>query len=293
MKTRAAWGRNKERGTIRFKRIGARPQDVLLLQWVDRNVVSILSTYHSANDYDFCKRNVKENGSHKKVDVVRPQCVSDYNQDMNGVDLSDQMYQMYSVQYRTRQFWKTLFFHFVDIAVWNAFVFWSELKNPPADAKMPKNYTYLDFKIDLVKQLANTDQKSICDSISAQPYAPLERKPNDIDTFTSEATSHAVSRATRRVSKDREGFTKNQEWERRLQAGHLPVKLDKARMCKVCSVLLAAHGTESTKRPKRSTFACIVCDIPLCIGERNCFLLFHSLEFEQHKDIFFVHCRHT
>ena len=158
---------------------------------------------------------------------------------------------------------------------------------------MPKNYTYLDFKIDLVKQLANTDQKSICDSISAQPYAPLERKTNDIDTFTSEATSHAVSRAARRVSKDREGFTNNQEWERWLQAGHLPVKLDKARMCKVCSVLLAAHGTESTKRPQRSTFACIVCDIPLCIGERNCFLLFHSVDFEQYKDIFFVHCHHT
>ena len=123
MKNRAAWGRNKERGTIRFKRSGASPQDVLLLQWVDRTVVSSLSTYTSANEYDFCTRNVKENGSHKKVDVVRPQFVSDYNQDMNGVDLSDQMYQMYSVQYRTRKFWKTLFFHSVDIAVWNAFVF--------------------------------------------------------------------------------------------------------------------------------------------------------------------------
>ena len=30
---------------------------------------------------------------------------------MNGVDLSGQMYHMYSVQYRTKKFWKTLFFH--------------------------------------------------------------------------------------------------------------------------------------------------------------------------------------
>ena len=49
MKNMAAWGKNKDRGTVRYERIGDSPHDVLLLQWVDGNVVSILSTYHSAS----------------------------------------------------------------------------------------------------------------------------------------------------------------------------------------------------------------------------------------------------
>ena len=135
MKNRNAWGKKKERGNVRYTRLGEAPHDVLLMQWVDRNVVSILSTYHSANDYDLCKRNVKDGGIHRRIDVMRPECIKDYNQDMNGVDLSDQMYHLYSVQYRTKKFWKTLFFHFIDIAVWNAFVYWEELKDAAPDQK--------------------------------------------------------------------------------------------------------------------------------------------------------------
>ena len=79
MKNRQSWGKKLDRGTIRYIRNGGKPNDVLLVQWVDRNVVSVLSTYHSANDYDYCARNTKVDGSHKKVKVLRPKCISDYN----------------------------------------------------------------------------------------------------------------------------------------------------------------------------------------------------------------------
>ena len=97
MKNRQSWGEKQERGAIRYIRLGDEPNDVLLLQWVDRNVVSVASTYHSANDFDFCERNTKVDGNYRKVKVLRPKCISDYNQDMNSVDLSDQMCRMYSV----------------------------------------------------------------------------------------------------------------------------------------------------------------------------------------------------
>ena len=296
MKNRAAWGKNKDRGTVRYERVGASPHDVLLLQWVDRNVVSILSTYHSANDFGYCRRNLKDGGHHRRVEIMMPQCIKDYNNDMNGVDLSDQMYRLYSVQYRTKKFWKTLFFHFIDIALWNAFVFWSEMKNPTPEQKMPEKYTFLNFKMELVKQLAVTDQKAIKDFGDAhtiQPYASLDTKTKDIDSFASEATSHAVKRIAKQAAKNREGCTKDQEWDRRMTPGHLPVKLDKPRICKVCSVLSAVHASNNTKRPKRSMFACVECDIPLCIGERNCFLFFHSAEFSQYKEPYLEHCRHS
>ena len=292
LKNRGAWGKKLERGTIRFKRIGEAPNDVLLIQWVDRNIVSVLSTYHSANDYGYCRRNMKENGVHKKCDILRPKCIKDYNQDMNGVDLSDQMYRMYSVQYRTRKFWKTLFFHFLDIAAWNAFVFWRELKDQLPSHAMPSTYSFLDFKKDLVLQLACIEQSSI----DIVPHATRQNaqfvEVDDVDEFMCNATSHAVDSAKKAGSSIRMKQSRDELWGQRLGSGHLPVKLSKPQTCKVCSVILAAHGSKSPQRPKRSTFSCVLCDIPLCIGDRNCFVLFHSSQFDMYKDIFLEHCRH-
>ena len=86
-------------------------------------------------------------------------------------------------------------------------------------------------------------------------------------------------------------ISEEQLWEQRLGAGHLPVKLQKHRLCKVCSVFKAVHSSDPAERPKTSAFQCIMCNIPLCIGDRNCFVLFHSPEFEQYKDTFLEHCR--
>ena len=46
----------------------------------------------------FEKRNTKVDGNLRKIKVLHPKCISDHNQDMNGVHLSDQMCRMYSVQ---------------------------------------------------------------------------------------------------------------------------------------------------------------------------------------------------
>ena len=199
MKGRLSRGKKIERGSIRYKRIVENPKEVLLLQWVDRNVVSVLSTYHSPNDNDFCIRNTKIEGIHKKLKKYRPICICDYNKNMNGVDLSDQMNWMYSVQYRTRKFWKTLFFHFIDICAWNAYLFWRELRNPTPDQRMPRNYSFLDFKKDLVLQLAFIEQKAI--SLVPKVNESLSMKVENLDEFICKASANAVACCARRRSK--------------------------------------------------------------------------------------------
>ena len=291
MKNRQSWGKKLDRGTIRYIRNGEKPNDVLLVQWVDRNVVSVLSTYHSANDYDYCTRNTKVDGSHKKVKVLRPKCISDYNKDMNGVDLSDQMYHMYSVQYRTKKFWKTLFFHFVDICAWDAYVFWRELRNPTPEQKMPKNYSFLDFKKDLALQLAFVEQKAITAEPEVRSFADLGTKVSNVEDFICKAKAHAVNSAKQRSATVKKAVSKKELWQNRLEKGHLPVKLEKHQVCKVCSVMKSVHSIDQSYRAKTSSFCCVVCDIPLCIGERNCFLLFHSPEFEQYKEAFLSYSR--
>ena len=167
MKNRQSWGKKLDKGTIRYISIVEKQNDVLFVKWVDRNVASVPSTYRSANNYDYCTRNTKVDGSHKKVKVLRPKCISDYNQDMNGVDLSDQMYHI-CIQF----------------------------------------------------------------NIGARSYG----KHYSFILLIFVLGMHTV------------------------------------------------HSIDQGHRATTSSFGCVVCGIPLCFGERNCFLLFHSPEFEQYRE---------
>ena len=68
---------------------------------MDRKSVSMYSTVHQGQDFDMALRNTKENGRHQKKPVWRPKCIADCNTYIGGVDLSDQMFRMYSVGSRT------------------------------------------------------------------------------------------------------------------------------------------------------------------------------------------------
>ena len=57
-----------------------------------------------------------------EVEVTIPP-ILEYNMYMNGVDRSDQLLQCYEVLRKTKKkYWKTLFFHLVDLAAVNSFI---------------------------------------------------------------------------------------------------------------------------------------------------------------------------
>ena len=78
---------------------------------------------------------------------------------MNTVDRSDQILSTFNTQCKCLRWWKTLFFHLIDIAVVNSYILFLEHKaNNPNDIKRPKGYSQCDFRDALVRQICGFDE---------------------------------------------------------------------------------------------------------------------------------------
>uniref|UniRef100_A0A1X7VHC6 PiggyBac transposable element-derived protein domain-containing protein n=1 Tax=Amphimedon queenslandica TaxID=400682 RepID=A0A1X7VHC6_AMPQE len=77
--------------------------------------------------------------------IKKPRVVEDYNQHMNGVDLSDQMVLYYGYGHRAVKWWKRPFFHFIDLELVNANILYNEGTWKP----LP----HIKFRIAIVKGL--------------------------------------------------------------------------------------------------------------------------------------------
>lgn len=121
------------RGTLRW----IREENLVFTKWMDNREVAMCSSVHVAYDGDTVKRKQKKmDGSWEETNIPVPKPIVDYNMYMGGVDLSDQLIQYYSVHHTTRRWYRTMFFHFIDIAVTNGFIMYREiqkLRNTPAN----------------------------------------------------------------------------------------------------------------------------------------------------------------
>lgn len=108
------------------------------------------STIHTGNANNTVKRKVKAPGGCEEVTVPIPNSVYDYNRYMGGVDLSDQLLQYYQTRCQTHKYWKTLFYHCLDIAVTNAYILF-RLSLPEDDRR---RHDHKKFVCELVYALA-------------------------------------------------------------------------------------------------------------------------------------------
>ena len=124
MKGGKIWIKKKARGDMKW----VREKPNLALQWKDNKAVTMLSTIHNASEYVMVKRKEKVADKWESIDVKQPKVISEYNSFMNGVDKSDQILSSNNLLRKCFRWWKTLFFHLIDIAIVNGFILFQDLR---------------------------------------------------------------------------------------------------------------------------------------------------------------------
>ncbi|XP_028418086.1 piggyBac transposable element-derived protein 4-like [Dendronephthya gigantea] len=152
MKNAKEWARKRMRGSMRWER----ESNVLTLQWVDNKTVSLVTSIDSANEKVVATRRTKKKGVFSEISVNKPYAFHRYNQYMNGVDRSDQMLAYNNVSRKCYKWWKTLFFHLIDMAVVNGYLLFQEhRKSNPGKKALDRSsgYSVVDFREELIRQI--------------------------------------------------------------------------------------------------------------------------------------------
>ena len=176
MKRGKEWARGKDRGAMRWVRDG----QCLALQWKDNRPVTMLTSIHTANDFVHVSRKEKTANRWQNIRVKQPKSIDDYNAYMNGVDRSDQIIGKSTALRKCMRWWKTLFFHMIDIAVVNSFILFQIHRAGNQDVpelRRPQKYSVTEFREELVRQLAGLEEYG-----NPPVFKPNATEPRDFDT---------------------------------------------------------------------------------------------------------------
>ena len=163
--------------------------------WKDSKPVLVMSTCYPGHSHS--RRRVKEStGNSHTTDVPIPVSIQQYNRFMGGVDKSDQYLSYHNVNRKTDKYWKTPFFHLVDIALTNAFLLYNWLRMQAGLKRISENV----FRDTLVQQ--TIDKYPILPPVAPSPLPSSFQIGHGSKPTTSRARCAACQRRSARPCPD-------------------------------------------------------------------------------------------
>lgn len=179
--------KNAPRGTSKWFRDG----QLVYVKWKDTKEVTVLSTFWQATGTDTVKRKKKSDGSFSVQNVNIPPPIIDYNRNMGGVDLSDQLIKYYNVLKKTKKWWKVLFFHFIDIAIVNGFILY-KTSGGTLDQKSFRQ----EIAFELIKDYTDTDPEIVSPQAGRPTRSTVRAKHCPIPIVSAQENLDKCDRAT-------------------------------------------------------------------------------------------------
>ena len=95
--------------------------------WKDSKCIPVMSTAYPGHSTNTIKRRIKDqvSGFSEVVNVTIPEAVEGYNTYMGGVDKSDQFISYNRILRKTVRYWKTMFYHLLEIIVTNSSILYN------------------------------------------------------------------------------------------------------------------------------------------------------------------------
>lgn len=144
-----------KRGSMRWKRT----PPILNLQWLDKEVFSVLSTIENANDHVPFKI-----GGKRRSRVIRqPQAIASCIQVKRAVNHSDEAFiSTCHVLQKSRKWWKNLFFNLIDIAAINGYILFREHQAQfPDDKELQRHsgYSLDNFREEIIEEICDCPER--------------------------------------------------------------------------------------------------------------------------------------
>ncbi|MGH0144424.1 UNVERIFIED_CONTAM: hypothetical protein FKN15_011063 [Acipenser sinensis] len=125
------------------------------VKWFDNHPVTLLSTYAAANPSSTVERWDKRRK--EAVQVIRPNIVKLYNQNMGGVDLLDSLIALYQTKIRSKKWYHHIVFHMMDFTLVQA---WLLYRGDCRDCGIQKKeqLSLLEFKTEVASCLCKQNK---------------------------------------------------------------------------------------------------------------------------------------
>ena len=265
---------SRERGDIKYAT--STKSKISVVCWKDSKDVFVAGTVGKV-DGSTCKRNLKrqdrKEGGPSKVTLPRPQMIDLYNTNMGGTDVGDRYRNYLDIegQQKFRKWYKKLFFGIVGCMTVNASIIFG---------KMVKTDSWRDKGL-LLRFATALHERLVAQT--KQPKMELKWVKVEEQQEASPATPPTAT-PTRRVSTRTVAISPIDTLQGSLAEvmnqtnEHVPVAIEgnKQRECVYCKMNVSPNKYKNVDRAPRTTKMCTICIAPLCVGQRNCFFLYHQ-----------------